>query len=112
TTLNPEGIEPNGTQSRTQVAGTSGLQSGAWVSFDTQARRDVQMKVAISYVSTDDAKSNLAAEDPGWNLRPVRAQTRNAWNQLLNRIRIGGGTHDQQVEFYTALYHALQEPSV
>ncbi len=112
TELNPEGIEPNGTQSRTQVAGTSGLQSGAWVTFDTQARHDVQMKVGISYVSTADAKDNLAREAPGWNLQHLRQQTRDDWSRLLDRIRIGGGTHDQQVEFYTALYHALQEPSV
>jgi predicted alpha-1,2-mannosidase len=112
TELNPEGIEPNGTQSRTQVAGTSGLQSGAWVTFDTQARHDVQMKVGISYVSTADAKDNLAREAPGWNLQHLRQQTRDAWSRLLDRIRIGGGTHGQQVEFYTALYHALQEPSV
>ena len=112
TELNPEGIEPNGTQTRTQVAGTSGLQSGAWVTFNTQNQRDVQMKVALSYVSTADAKANLAAEDPGWNLGQVRQQTRDAWSQLLDRLRIGGGTHAQQVEFYTALYHAMQEPSV
>ena len=34
------------------------------------------------------------------------------WNGLLYRIRIGGGTAAQQHEFYTALYHALLEPSI
>ncbi len=99
-------------QSRTQVAGTSGLQSGAWASFDTSTQAQVHMKVAISYVSTADAWANLRAEDRGWSVPDIGHATRNQWNSLLGRLRIGGGTHDQQVEFYTALYHALMEPSV
>jgi predicted alpha-1,2-mannosidase len=97
---------------RTQVASTTGLNSGAWVSFGTQARSQVTMKVAVSYVSTADAWANLAAEDPGWNVDRVSRATRAQWDQLLDRIQVGGGTHDQQVQFYTALYHALLEPSV
>lgn len=108
----PRGVEAKGAQSRTQVAGTQGLQSGAWVTFDTAAQSQVTMKVAISYVSRDDAWANLAAEDPGWSVPGVAERTRAQWNDLLGRIRIGGGTTAQQVEFYTALYHALLEPSV
>ena len=107
----PKNVEAKGGQSRTQVAGTSGLQSGAWVSFNTRNQRDVRMKVGLSYVSTANANANLAAEDPGWNVAAVREATRGQWDQLLNRIRIGGGTPTQQTEFYTALYHALLEPS-
>jgi predicted alpha-1,2-mannosidase len=106
------GVEAKGRQSRTQVAGTSGPQSGAWVSFDTQAQRHVHMKVALSYVSTADASANLHRENPGWNVDNIGRATYREWNQLLDRIRIGGGTHAQQVQFYTALYHALLEPSI
>jgi predicted alpha-1,2-mannosidase len=108
----PQGTEAHGGQSRTQVASTTGLNSGAYVSFNTQKQSQVRMKVAISYVSTADAWANLAAEDRGWDVGAVADSTRNQWSQLLNRIRIGGGTHDQQVEFYTAMYHALVEPSI
>jgi predicted alpha-1,2-mannosidase len=92
-------------------AGTSGLGSGAWVSFNTQKQTTVRMKVALSYVSTDEAWANLAKENPGWSVPRVAAATRDQWNQLLGRIRIGGGTPSQQVQFYTALYHAMLEPS-
>jgi predicted alpha-1,2-mannosidase len=112
TQVAPKGTEAKGGQSRTQVAGTSGLQSGAWVTFDTRDRQRVGMKVAISYVSTADAWTNLSRESHGWDVAATARQTRGQWNQLLSRIRIGGGTHAQQVEFYTALYHALLEPSV
>ncbi|MGH6657992.1 MAG: GH92 family glycosyl hydrolase, partial [Actinocrinis sp.] len=101
-----------GSPSHGQVVGTQGLQSGAWVTFDTTARRQVTMKVAISYVSQADAWANLSAEDPGWNVRGVSQRTYAQWDQLLRRIRIGGGTAAQRVQFYTALYHALLEPSI
>ncbi|HEX4789028.1 MAG TPA: GH92 family glycosyl hydrolase [Actinospica sp.] len=97
---------------KTPLASTSGLQSGAWATFDTTSQSQVTMKVAISYVSQADAWSNLNAEDPGWSEGHVAQSTYAQWNQLLDRIRIGGGTKAQQTEFYTALYHALLEPSI
>jgi putative alpha-1,2-mannosidase len=112
TLVAPNGVEAKGSESRTQVAGTSGLQSGAWASFNTTTQHQVTMKVAISYVSQADAWANLAAEDPGWSVRQVSQGTYAAWNQLLDRIRIGGGTAQQRTEFYTALYHALLDPSI
>jgi predicted alpha-1,2-mannosidase len=95
-------------------ASTSGLQSGAYVSFDTSAaaRSQVTMKVGVSYVSQADAQANLEAEDGGWSEGQVAQSTYRQWDQLLSRIRIGGGTSAQQTEFYTALYHALLEPSI
>jgi predicted alpha-1,2-mannosidase len=108
----PAGVEAKGPQNRTQLAGTSGPKAGAWVGFDTTQRGQVGMKVAISYVSTANAVANLQAENPGWDLAAVANKAETAWRQLLSRIQVGGGTHDQQVEFYTALYHALLVPSV
>jgi hypothetical protein len=107
----PRNQEAKGEQSRTQVASATGLQSGAWVTFDATSQRTVTMKVAISYVSQADAAQNLRAEDPGWSAAAVRARTYAAWDRMLSRIRIGGGTQAEQAEFYTALYHALLEPS-
>jgi predicted alpha-1,2-mannosidase len=94
--------------------GTSidGPRAGAWVSFDARTQREVGMKVAISYVSTDNALANLQAEIPAWNADTVAVRTKAAWHQLLSKIQIGGGTRDQQVQFYTALYHSLLHPNV
>ena len=93
-------------------ASTSGLQSGAYATFNTSTAHQVTMKVAISYVSQADAQANLNAEDSGWSESQVAQSTYKQWDQLLDRIRVGGGTHEQQVNFYTALYHALLEPSI
>lgn len=96
---------------KTTDAEASGLGSGAWVSFDTRKHATVRMKVGLSYVSADEARANLARENRGWSVSRVAGATRAEWNRLLGRIRIGGGTHAQQVQFYTALYHAMLEPS-
>jgi predicted alpha-1,2-mannosidase len=93
------------------TASASAPGSGAYVSFDTTSDAQVGMKVAVSYVSVAGAEANLRAEDPAWNEAAVAAQTRAQWRSLLSEIKIGGGTHDQQVQFYTALYHALLDPS-
>jgi len=84
----------------------------AYVKFDTRTKRTVTMKVGISYVSVQNAESNLLAEIPGWDLTTVRRETRNAWNMLLNRITVEGGTPEQKQLFYTAFYRLCLQPSV
>jgi predicted alpha-1,2-mannosidase len=93
-------------------ASATGAGSGAWVTFAPTQQGSVTMKVAISYVSPDDAWQNLEAEDPGWSTAAVAAGTNATWNDYLGRIRIGGGTAAERAQFYTALYHALLGPNV
>ncbi|TAN02811.1 MAG: glycoside hydrolase family 92 protein [Rhodanobacteraceae bacterium] len=90
----------------------TGAHTGAWVSFDANQNRDIDLKVAISYVSVADAWANLKAENPGWDFAAVASQAHAAWDNMLSRITVSGGTHDQQVQFYTALYHSLLHPNV
>jgi predicted alpha-1,2-mannosidase len=86
---------------------------GAYATFaPTLATRTVLMKVGISFVSTADAAQNLKEEDPGWSVQHVATAAHDAWNVLLGRIAVGGGTAAQQHTFYTALYHSLLFPSV
>ena len=94
----------------------SGTSCGAYVSFDTDspdvAKRTVTMKVALSFVSTNDALANLGAEDPGWSLPHVADQATARWNSVLGRIDAAGGTPAEEHTFYTALYHSLLAPNV
>jgi predicted alpha-1,2-mannosidase len=87
-----------------------GKGSGGYVTF---APGDVTAKVGISYVSAANADANLRAENPaGATVPTLRAAARQAWAQALSRIQVGGGTPDQLKVFYTALYHALLQPSL
>jgi len=102
----------NGTTVNADSASATGQNSGAYVGFDTTSNAKVGMQVSVSYVSVANAQGNLSAElHNTWNVAAVAAQTRAQWRKLLSEIEVGGGTHDQQVEFYTALYHAMLDPS-
>jgi predicted alpha-1,2-mannosidase len=85
---------------------------GAYVSYSTVAGEKIQVRVGISYVSSEQAKLNLEKEIPDWNFDGVRAAARAEWNKNLGRIEIAGGTGAQQTIFYTALYHALWHPQL
>ncbi|MFJ3233938.1 lectin [Streptomyces sp. NPDC086787] len=90
----------------------SGAVSNAHVTFNTTASQAVQAKVGISYVSVANAAANRSTENSGWNFDSVRTAAHDAWNTALGRIRIAGGTTDQQKIFYTALYHSLLHPNI
>ena len=70
------------------------------------------VKVGISAVSVEGARKNLDAEIPGWDFEAVRKAADQAWERELSKIRVNGGTKDQQTIFYTALYHAMLTPNV
>ncbi|MGW3201358.1 GH92 family glycosyl hydrolase [Streptomyces sp. NPDC001118] len=86
--------------------------NGMYVTFDTSTHTTVRAKVGISYTSEANAADNLATEIRNWDFDAVKQANHDAWNAVLNKIRIGGGSADQQVQFYTALYHALLHPNV
>lgn len=91
---------------------SSGSQAGAYLQFDTTHSRTVQVRVGLSFVSTNNALLNLQRENPTWDFVGVRAQARTAWNDMLNSIQVQGGSQAEQETFYTALYHTFIHPNV
>ncbi|HYK51995.1 MAG TPA: GH92 family glycosyl hydrolase, partial [Candidatus Eremiobacteraceae bacterium] len=91
---------------------STGIGSGAYVSFDTTADPTVNVKVALSWVSLDGARANLRLEAHSWDVDAVRAAAHRAWNSDLGRVQIGGGTDLQRRVFYTALYHTMLHPNI
>jgi predicted alpha-1,2-mannosidase len=90
----------------------TGVQTGASFTFDTSARRDVSVKIGVSFVSTDDALLNLQHEGTSWNVTAVAARARAQWDALLGRVHVDDGSQAVRETFYTALYHALLHPNV
>jgi predicted alpha-1,2-mannosidase len=85
-----------------------GKGSGGWVILDTTKSPVVNVRVAVSYVSEQNAEANLQVENPkSASFDTLRQQAHAAWNEALDRIHISGGTADQRTVFYTALYHSL-----
>lgn len=86
----------------------SGPATGGYVSFPTDRNEQRLMKVALSYVSSEQARLNLETELPHWDFDRVAEESRAEWNQWLGRIQVEGGTLDDRRRFYTDLWKALQ----
>lgn len=78
----------------------------AFAGFDTNKGSQVQLKLGVSFVSIEKAQANREQEIPHWDFDTVRRQARQAWEEVLARIRVDGGTIGQRAIFYTALYHS------
>lgn len=66
----------------------------------------LQLKYAISYVSVEQARANFEAELAGTEFDELSAAARHAWDAVLGKIAVEGGTEAQRRTFYTALYKA------
>ena len=66
----------------------------------------------MSYVSVANAVANRNAENPNWDFNAIHTAAHNAWNTMLGKVAITGGTTAQQTVFYTSMYHALLHPNV
>jgi predicted alpha-1,2-mannosidase len=86
--------------------------NNGYVTFNTTSNQVVQAKVGVSFVSIANAKADIAAENPNFNFSATQSAAHSAWNSLLGKIDVAGGTASQQTVFYTALYHALIHPNV
>lgn len=107
--VHPGGVDASGgTTYGTKGFVPPGKGSGGWVVLDNSKSATVGVRVGISYVSEKNAEANVGAENPeGTTFEAVREKAHSAWNDVLNRVEIEGGTRDEQIVFYTALYHAL-----
>jgi predicted alpha-1,2-mannosidase len=85
----------------------SGKDAGIVLDFGSQ-RVVVGARIGFSYISVAQAKQNLAEEIPAWNFDQAKNRSRTAWNQVLSRILVQGGSEEQKTIFYTALYRSLQ----
>ena len=69
-------------------------------------------KVALSYVSIDGAKANLAAEVPHFSFDRVRAEAAERWATQLGRFSVTDPDATAKTKFYTALYHSYLAPQL
>ncbi len=92
----------------------SGDDVGYWFTFDDlREGEEVEVRMGISYVSIDNARRNLDAEQAaGDSFDGLHAAAERRWNDDLSRIRVEGGTPEQRTVFYTALYHTLIHPNL
>lgn len=89
-----------------------GKHIGFFTEFATEAGEEVLFKAGISFVSEEGAEKNLKAEIRDWDFDAVYARARALWDADLAKIKVSGGSEEQQVVFYTSLYHTLIDPRI
>ena len=71
----------------------------------------VEIKVGLSFVSTDNAKDNLR-ELAGKTFEQVKNEASVTWEALLSKITVSGGTERQKEIFYSSLYRSFLWPAL
>jgi predicted alpha-1,2-mannosidase len=91
----------------------SGDDIGYWWTYnDLEPGEQIEVRMGVSFVSIENARENLDAEQAGLSFEQIRTAAHDKWNADLSRIRVQGGSDEQKRVFYTALYHALIHPNV
>lgn len=85
---------------------------GYWFSFDTAEGEQVELRMGVSFVSMENARANLDAEQAGKTFDDILQEARDVWATDLSRIKVSGGDEDRKAVFYTALYHTLIHPNI
>ncbi len=70
----------------------------------------VTLKLAVSFVSIDQAKAHMTAETQGRDFAAVREEAESQWRDVLSRIDVDGGTPGERTQFYSALYRLHTMP--
>lgn len=93
--------------------GVDGEKIGAYLGFDLSGSDGLlEVQVAISYVSTDNAWLNLTTETPDWDFDAVHEAAEAAWEAEMRVVRFAGGSAEERVIMSTALYHACIMPNL
>ena len=82
---------------------------GAVIGFKTRKGEIVHAKVASSFISFDQAAVNMK-ELGNDSFETLMAKGKQAWNDVLGKIEVEGGSLDQYRTFYSCMYRALLFP--
>ncbi|MEU7479179.1 GH92 family glycosyl hydrolase [Lentzea sp. NPDC042327] len=82
---------------------------GGYFSF---ADKTVQLRIATSLISVDQAKSNLRQEVGGSDtFESVRDRAQNAWDEVLGILSVEGASEDQLITTYSNMYRLYLYPN-
>lgn len=93
------------------VTEMEGNHAGAIVGFKTSKQKTINVRVASSFISLEQAELNLERELAQDDFDTTKKKARDLWNDKLGRIKVSGGTIDQVRTFYSCLYRTLFFPN-
>ena len=74
--------------------------------------KPVEIKIGLSFVSTQNAKENFEKELAAKSFETVKAEASATWEKLLSKIEVSGGTERQKMLFYSCLYRSFLWPAL
>lgn len=77
----------------------------AYALFD-KCISDIRIRYGVSFISVDQAKQNLYNELNDFSLDKLSNLARNEWDRALGKIKVEGGSENERITFYTALYRS------
>jgi predicted alpha-1,2-mannosidase len=84
--------------------------AGAIIGFrNTHKGEIISAKIASSYISFDQAAINLR-EIGNNNFETTKRKAKKAWNNVLGKVKVSGGTVEQMRTFYSCLYRMVFFP--
>ena len=89
-----------------------GEYSGVYFTFDVNKKKNIQYKIGVSYVSVENARENLKAENAGRDFQKIQNQAEAKLNHYLGMIEVEGTNPDRTIQFYTHLYRSFIHPNV
>lgn len=105
-------VQMDTTAIETKDKGRIGTAYIARFDFNTEKGEEILVSTAISGVSMEGAAKNLQAEVPENDFNRYHAEATANWNKQLSKIEVKGATKDDQVNFYTAMYHSMLAPTI
>lgn len=99
----------DGGQKRGGATVVNGRDLKAWLGFGN-AGRPLTVRVALSGVSNENARANLAAEAPKAGFKRYAEAADAEWERRLGAIDVKGDSA-AMVTFYTAMYHTMIQPN-
>ncbi|MCG6188308.1 GH92 family glycosyl hydrolase [Maribellus maritimus] len=87
-----------------------GDHTGAVVGFKTQKGEKINVKVASSFISPEQAELNLSREIGSKSFENIYSEGEAIWEKELSKIKVEGGTDEQRRTFYSSLYRTLLFP--
>jgi predicted alpha-1,2-mannosidase len=73
-----------------------------------EGTRTLNVKYGVSFIDEAQAQKNMEREVAGKTVAELQSAGRDAWNKALGKIKVEGGTVDQQTVFYTSLYRFFE----
>ncbi|RUL76846.1 GH92 family glycosyl hydrolase [Dyella choica] len=84
----------------------------AWLGFDTSRAKAVNVRIATSLISLEQAKHNLELEiAPKESFDELREHAQAIWDKQLDIVKVQGATHDELATLYSNLYRLQMYPN-